>query len=361
MSKILHTESSTGWGGQELRIARESLQLKALGFDVVICASTNSQFGARFPAVRTILKTAEIGRKSFQGVIAMVRVLKLVDPDLVITHSSTDSWLVAVSALLVKPRLKIVRYRHVSAPISPNIATKWLYKRADLLVTTSDEIRDMIIRQIGVSKNNICSIPTGIDPGALECAVAKRELRAYYNFSAQDFVVGMVATLRSWKGHSDVIKAISTCGDRVKLLIVGDGPQMENLKSQVNSLGLEKRVVFVGHVDDVAPFFKLMDVFCQPSLRNEGVSQAVLQAMFAETPVIATAIGGLCEVVSSDSAKVVTPGDPTGISIAIEELLGDRELGYLLAKRAREIVGERHSFERMVARCVEAYTRILEN
>ena len=142
------------------------------------------------------------------------------------------------------------------------------------------------------------SIPTGIDldhfrPGDRAAS------RAALDLPADDPVIGIVATLRDWKGHHDLLRAVASLspsplgdeacpgnplaggrGERHPLLvIVGDGPQRTSLERLVAELGIDERVRFAGEQVDVVPWLNAFDVFCLPSYSNEGVPQALMQAM----------------------------------------------------------------------------------
>ena len=116
-----------------------------------------------FPELRLI--AANIGRKNIVCLLSMIRILREEIPDIVITHSSTDSWLVQVARIFVHRKFGCIRVRHVSAPICANFATKWMYQRFDAVITTSDAIKRNIV-DLGLPEKRVFSIPTGLDTNA---------------------------------------------------------------------------------------------------------------------------------------------------------------------------------------------------
>jgi glycosyltransferase involved in cell wall biosynthesis len=272
--------------------------------------------------------------------------------DVVNTHSSTDSWLVALARYTSDSRSAIVRTRHISAPVPRNGATRWLYRQAGRIVTTGEKLRLQVIEEAGVDARGVVSVPTGIDlerfkPGDRAAA------RAVTGVNPQAFVVGIVATLRSWKGHRYLIEALAASQAKdLELVIVGDGPQRAALEEQARASLVPTR--FAGNQDDVAPWLQSFDVFALPSYANEGVPQALMQAMACGLPVVTTDVGSIGEIVADgDTGVIVKPQDGEALRAAIEALKADgarrRALGASAAALARERFGESLMVDRMVA------------
>ena len=352
MIRVLHTESSNGWGGQELRILTESHSLNATGkFECACLVSDHGQMQGRNPFNTISLISGPIGSKSIEGIFFVIRTIKEVNPDVVVTHSSTDSWLVAIARVLLRRSFPIIRVRHVSAPISKNFLTKWLYSSAAKIVTTSEAIKEHIVARLDIDDQRIFAVPTGVDTLYFSPCTpqVKTQLRKDRGIPDTSFVYGMVSTLRSWKGHSYAIRALAQLQEfDILLIIVGDGPQYDNLKIEVETLGLSGRVVFRGYTSDVREELYTFDAFLQPSYANEGVSQALLQAMACGLPVVASDIGGLNEVVvDRDNGLVCAPTDEDHLARCLATILccaSDR--GYW-GKSARNYVEQTHSLETM--------------
>jgi glycosyltransferase involved in cell wall biosynthesis len=325
---VLHTESSCGWGGQELRVLNEAQGLIERGHEVCIAAPEESRIYQEAGRRNLPRIAASIRRKNLQGLRAMRRVLRAQHWDVVNTHSSTDSWLTALAraSFMQGHQPALVRTRHISAPIPNNAATRWLYRSASAhVVTTGEALRQQVMTQTGLTADRVTSVPTGIDllhfqPG--DRAVA----RAALGLSSQSFMVGIVATLRSWKGHRFLVDAIAALPDpQVQLVIVGDGPGREPLRAQIAALNLQERVMMVGHQDNVVPWLQAMDVFVLPSYANEGVPQAIMQAMACGVPVITTAVGAIGEIVTDETNGVIIhPQSSAAITEAVIRIRNDK-------------------------------------
>ncbi len=362
--RIAHTESSNGWGGQEIRILGEAAGLIARGHDVVVYAARGSRLAAEAAHYAVPVTELPIGAKHARGVLALCNALAARPVDIVNTHSSTDSWLVALACRYLRMRGRaaplIVRTRHVSVPVADNRATRWLYRRATArIVTTGDALRESLVRDLALDAARVFSVPTGIDPhryATVDAATA----RAALGLPAGP-LVGIVATLRSWKGHRYLIDALARMRHTdARLVIVGDGPQRDALTAQVDAAALAPRVTFAGQQRDVAPWLAALDVFALPSYANEGVPQALLQAMFAGVPCVTTDAGAIGEVAHANSTALVVPReDPDALAVAIDRLLDDPALGRKLAGNARELVSGRYTESAMLDRMESVFRNAL--
>ena len=362
---IAHTEASMGWGGQEIRTLTEAAGFIARGHRVVVYAPPDSRIAAEAPRFGVPLKTLPIGRKRLRGVRSLARALVADPVDVVNAHSSTDAWLAALACAWLSRRHRgapaLVRTRHVSIRVPRDPATRWLYRTATArVVTTGEALRTQLIRDNRLDAERVDSVPTGIDAttfAPLSRDAARREL----GLPAPAPLVGIVATLRSWKGHRFLLDAMPRLRHAdARLVIVGDGPQRAALEARTDELGLRERVRFVGQQDDVARWLAALDVFVLPSYANEGVPQALLQAMFATIPCVTTDAGAIPEIArDGDTARVVPREDPAALAAAIDSVLDAPEESAAMAQRARAFVLPRFGLETMLDRMGNVFRRAL--
>ena len=351
--RILHTESSLGWGGQEIRVLTEARGVARRGHAVAIAAPPEARIFAEAPAYGVEIIALPIARKSLAGAGAVKRLLAERAFDVVNTHSSTDSWLVTLAGVLAGHMPAIVRTRHISSPVPRNFASRWLYARADRIVTTGERLRLQVIEETGADPARTISIPTGIDLGRFrpgDRAAARVEL----GLPADAPIVGIVATLRSWKGHLHLLEAIASLArPEVRLVVVGDGPMREALVARTAELGIAERVTFAGNQREVTPWMQSFDLFCLPSYANEGVPQALAQAMACGLPVITTPVGSIAELVDNGrTGMIVPPAEPAVLAQAIAVLLDNparrRSLGEAALAEARKRLGEDAMVDAMI-------------
>lgn len=329
--RILHTESSQGWGGQEIRILTESAGMRGRGHDVAILACPGSNLERAARALGIPVTPLAIGRKR-PGSLACVRgwlAAHSRDFDVINTHSSTDAWLVAAAGMTLDRMPPVVRTRHVSTAIGNNPATRWLYTRATQhVVTTGERLRQQLHAQNGIALERMTSVPTGIDLQRYQPADSGAA-RARLGLPPMP-AVGIVATLRSWKGHEDLLAAWTRLGERRngwQLVIVGDGPRRGAIEARVSQLGLAASVHLAGNRDDVERWLQALEIFVLPSYGNEGVPQGIMQAMAAGLPVVSTRVGAIEEAVADGkTGMLVEPRNVEELAKALGALMGDAEL-----------------------------------
>jgi glycosyltransferase involved in cell wall biosynthesis len=360
--RILHTESSLGWGGQEIRILTEAAGMIGHGHQVTLACASSAKIFAAAPRFGVPVTTLPIGRKRPQGIAALRRLFTKHPVDVINAHSSTDAWLVALACRALKAAPPLVRTRHISAPVPRDRLTRWLYTKATAhVVTTGEAIRSALIREIGVAPSRVTSIPTGVDP-VRYAPRDKREARRWLRLPESAPLVGICATLRSWKGHRFLIDAMPLLAHRdAQLVIVGDGPQRVALERQVAALGLRDRVRLIGNQNDVAPWLAAFDVFALPSYADEGVPQALVQAMFVGAPCVTTDAGAIGEAAIADvTALVVAKENTIALAAAIDRLLGDPALAARLLTAARERVAAKFDLASMLDHMETVFRRAID-
>lgn len=347
--KILHTEASLGWGGQEIRILTESAGMIARGHEVLLACPAEATICREAARYGVPVVPLPIGRKRLPGLLALRRLLRERRFDVVNTHSSTDSWLVALACQGLAGAPPIVRTRHVSTPLGNRPTTRWLYDRAaSCVVTTGEKLREQLIHESGLRKVPIVSIPTGIDSKRFK-VVDKAQARQALGLPQDAYIVGIVATLRSWKGHRYLIEGFASMRrPQDRLVIVGEGPMGEPLAAQVKDMGLSDAVMLVGRQNEPEHWFPAFDVMCLPSYANEGVPQSLIQAMMCSIACVTCNVGAIGEIArDGETALLIEPQDPKAIADALLRLRNDPDLRGRLGAAARAWVLERHSFERM--------------
>lgn len=347
--KILHTEASCGWGGQEIRILSEASGLRDRGHEVTLVCPREARIFEEAGKLSLSVQALPIARKSIVGWRALRDFLRQTPVDVINTHSSTDSWLAALACATLRTAPPLVRTRHISAPISSSWTTRWLYSRASAhIATTGEALRRDVIAATGIAPERVTSVPTGIDT---ERYVPGNRLAARRLLGLDESapIVGIVATLRSWKGHRYLVDAVARLAPEVRLVIVGDGPQNEALRTQIATIDQPDRFRMVGNREDVQNWLQAFDFFVLPSYANEGVPQALMQAMAAGLPCITTQVGAIGELArDEDTALVVKPQDTGALVNAIERLLHDSTLAQSLGTRARQFVVAHHGREAML-------------
>lgn len=359
--RVLHTESSCGWGGQEIRILEESRMLRKRGHEVAIACPESAPLHPLAARWDVPVIACPIRRRGLRALVSMRRVILEWCPDVVNTHSSTDSWVAALVCRTLRKPPPIVRTRHVSAPIRPSVFARWLYAAAAAhVVTTGHSVRAEVISASGIESTRISSVPTGVDPDRFRPA-DRQSARRTLGLEPNRPLVGIVATLRSWKGHKHLLEAWSLLrSPDWDLVVVGDGPQRAAIEAQVRDIGLSGSVRLVGHQAEPERWFQAIDVFCLPSFANEGVPQALIQAMMSGCAAVATEVGSMSEIIADgETGLVIPPRDPRLLADALGRLMESAELRMTLSSKARAHVLERCTIEQMADRMERVFMSVV--
>ena len=176
--------------------------------------------------------------------------------------------------------------------------------------------------------------------------------------------LGIVATLRDWKGHVYLFDAIA--GDRAawadwQILVVGDGPDRALLEAHVARAGLGDRVRFTGQQDDVVPWLQALNLVTLPSYSEEGVPQAIMQAMACGIAVVSTPVGGIPEVVDAGVTGIsVEPRSAESLAAGLARLRDDGALRARFGSAARARAERDFGIERMLDRMEVVFRSVLE-
>lgn len=358
---VFHAESSLGWGGQEIRIASEMRALRDRGYRLGLVAQPDSQILVRIRAAGFPVHAVRMrGALDVVAAATIARILRAEGVQILNTHSSVDAWVGGFAARWLG--VPVVRTRHLAIrirqnPLAPRVYT-WL---ADRVVTTGEDGRDILIRQAGVAPERIVAIPTGVDterfhPERVDAHRVRQELGIQAGVS----VIGVVAVLRTRKGHLTLLEALARSPLRepgVHLLVAGAGPIGQAVEERARGLGLTERVHFLGHREDVADILAACDVVVLPSIMGEGVPQVVLQAFALGRPVVASDVPGIRQVVQDgETGLLVPPEDPPALAQAIGRVLQDASIARRFGEAGRSLVLSCYSLEKM-ADALEAIYR----
>lgn len=215
----------------------------------------------------------------------------------------------------------------------------------------------------GVSREKISVVYNGISLNTEQSKPDKR-LRASLGLPEGVPLIATVGRLHRVKGHRYFIAAAAEVLKRypeARFLIIGSGPERPELERQVRTLGLEGRVIFTGFLKEVMLYYPEFSVLVLPSL-TEGFGLVVLEALLHMTPVVATRVGGLLEVVrDGDTGFLVPPADAAALAGAVCRVLEAPVAAKEMAARGRDFVRREFSAGRMAAATVAVYREVLDS
>ena len=365
---ILHTESSTGWSGQQIRILDEARGLMDRGHSVTVVCQPNSMIAKRaeewnVPIVTTKMK----GAFDIVGIRNLRAFMQEYKPQIVNTHSSRDSWTGLIAARLTGG-ITAVRTRHDHSPIKTSFDSRLLYcKLCDVVVTTGETIRQYVIQQTGSSPDRVFSIPTGIDtrkfsPDNADGLTFRREI----GVAERAPLIGTAAVVMAVRGLSHFVEAASKIASKMpdaRFVIVGDASTPNNLKERlvehIAELGMTDKLVLAGSRSDMPNVMAALDVFVLASL-SEGLPRVISQAMAMKKPVVAANVGSIPEqVLDGQTGILVEKANSDQIADAVVKIMNDPALAKQMGENGRKLVVERFCVESMLDTTEALYSRLL--
>jgi glycosyltransferase involved in cell wall biosynthesis len=230
----------------------------------------------------------------------------------------------------------------------------------DKVIGVSSSVAESM-RRVLVSSRRIEVIPNGINLGSFEDELQNDEVRASLGIPRGVPVIGAVGRLDIQKAHERLIEAareVTDAGQNAVYVIFGEGVERPHLESLVRELGLTGRVLLPGYRKDIRPYLAMMDVFAMPS-RREGTPMALLEAMAMKKPVVATAVGGVPDVLRNGIDGIMLPENGDGLGDALLKLLRDPACASQMARSGRRRVETEFSSLRMAGRYEDVYRRCL--
>ncbi len=208
----------------------------------------------------------------------------------------------------------------------------------DFSIAVSSDLEEHLVNVLGVSRNAVTTIPNGIDTARFSVKVDTSRIRRELGIGAGERIIGSIGRLTEQKGMAHLVRAFAAVAARdanTRLVIVGDGELRLELERLCRGLGVREKVVFTGIRTDVPVLLNLFDVFVIASLW-EGQPIAIMEAMAAGKPIVATEVGGNSEILAGGKyGLLVSAGDAEALAASMARLLFDKSLALKFAGEAR--------------------------
>ncbi len=365
--RVLHLISSGGFYGAENVVIQLALALKRLNCEVIIGVFQNRHRPNTEIAETARLHGLEVqvfecrGKLDFGTVKAIRNFICEREVGILHTHGykadiygyraakSTRAGLVATTHSWPGKSCILRQYA-----LLDRVILRWF----DHVCAVSNKVAD-VLRRFHVPNEIITVVENGIDIGQFSGGrpVLREELGLRENP-----LVGFVGRLAPEKGLEYLLRAAAGVLNTLpaaKVILAGDGPKRSALEKLARQLGIEKSVIFLGRRSDLASIYASFDVFVLPSL-SEGMPLAVLEAMAAKKPVVATRVGAIPKMVKDQqTGLLVDAGDITGLQSAISLLLDRRDLRRTLGQSGHEVAKALFSSDSMAKNYLGIYRRVI--
>jgi len=339
---ILHIIQSLDSGGCENMLLR-TLPLIDNFNHVLLTLNKEGELSEKFK--ERGFEIININQKGFFDLTAYFRLIKTVrkiNPDIIITYLFHAD---IIGRIIIQ---LFTKYRTIPfLRTTYNHERYWIARLAEKLtkyfvkhyLANSESVKDFYIKNIGVKKERITVIPNGIDINFYNGLKRDWNLRRSFKIKDGDFAIICVSNLHINKGHKYLLKAFEEIYKKninIKLLIVGDGEERANLLKQMANYYSRENVLFLGKRMDVPQLLKISDIFVLHTL-FEGMSNAIIEAMAAGIPVLATDIPENRDLIENEKTGILFPvNDTDSLVKAIEILIADESLRKKLGQNAQQ-------------------------
>ena len=354
-----NTGKSWGWGGIESHTETLAALLSKNGHKVIMgCwneGSVKVAGGLVLPARRIpIVNSGDV-----PAIIKIIRACLKDDIKVIIANSGREYWPAVIAAKIAGTMVIFIRHQMDRLKRT----TCWLVNHyVDRVIAVSGAVKDALLES-GISHEKIEVIYNSIalqrfNPNTVE----RDEVRSELGLDVNNIVIGTAGKLIQGKGVFDLLSAVYRLIDKypnVRLIFVGDGSERTRLEQEVQRLSMHNKVILCGVRKDIERMYAAMDIFVLPSTCREAFGMVLIEAMAMGKPVIATAIGGIPEIIADESNGIlVPPGDPDSIAHAIARYIEDGEFSKKVSLKGRAMVEQKFSDEAM-GECFENVVRNL--
>ena len=365
--RILLLITTSDVGGTESFVANLAAGLDRRRFDPLVCSlCPPGRIAEQIAAAGTPVETLGMSPRArplelISGVLQLARLIGHLEIDLVQALLYRANMMAALAARMAWRRVVIVGGQRSLTPMTGRraaLGVRLTRRFVEATVAVSLAVKEEIVRSEGIDPERIEVIANAIDgerfaPGDRQAARRSLEL------DGNALILGGVGRLTEAKGFEHLLAATASVDASYQVMLVGDGPCLEDLTAQAEELAISGRVHFLGRRSELETLYPALDVFVLSSLR-EGSPNVLLEAMACGLPVIATRVGGVPELIDDEvEGLLIPPGDADALAGALRRLAGDPDLRFRLGKAARQRVERDLTLERMVAKHEALYERLL--
>lgn len=364
--RILHIDRQRHWAGQQVRTYGLCRGLVEAGDHVVFACTPGSGYERRatkdgIPFEALFMR----GRKVVSAIVRIARLVRRERIDLIDAHGSLDHHLALAATRVFRSRAVVVRTKHNHTRLR-NFAGRFTYGRlTSRIIAISSFVREILLKD-GIPPEIIDVVPSSIDTRAFAAALAGADrgaARRRFGIPEGAFVLGTTSRHSPRKGLDVVCEALArlfSARPDAPIVWIAAGRGNEPIARLAAARGLPERALRTpGFLERVTDLFPALDAFLMPS-RDEALGVALLEAMAGGVPPIASAVGGIPELVKDgETGLLVPPGDPAALAAAIERLRAAPDLARRFAEAGRALVEKRHDVRRMTEDTRRSYERAM--
>ena len=357
----LHIDTARGWRGGQSQVLHLVQGLRAIGHRAALVGHPEGELLRRMSEGHDLIPIAAHGEVDLSAAWRLSRVIKRLAPDVIHAHEphAVAMASTALSILAPTPKPPLLASRRIGSPMAKNSFSRWKYSQIDCFIANSVAIGERLAAE-GIPRSKVTIVHEGVDVERI-ARMPAANVHAEFYLPTHAPVVGNVAALVPHKGHHHLIDAAALVVRDVpdaRFVIVGDGELREVLERQIRDKHLERHVFLAGFRADARELTKGFDIFALSSI-VEGMCAALIDAMAASKPAVATDAGAVAEVmVDGETGFLVPPRDHAAMAARLVTLLKDAGLQSRMGSAALARVREMFTVARMVEEIAAVYERL---
>lgn len=336
--KVLHVISTLGSGGAEkmlLDIVRE-MQKQNVNCEVAILTKSQNFFGQeleKFNIPNYYGPTKKV--YSFKNIRFLKKILKENNYDCIHTHLFAPQLFIPIALRLANKSIPLITTEHSTHNKRRErkifyLLDTWMYNKYSRIIAITVDTKNNLNTYLPSTKNKIEIIENGIEVAQYQNASPLKRERIAEDLKMDEKIILMVAAMREQKDHETLIRASKILPDNYRVVFVGDGDRMDEIKKYAMKYG-RNSILFLGRRTDVPSIMKTSDVFVLSS-KWEGFGLVVVEAAAAGLPVVASDVGGLSEVVKIVGGQVFEPFSEHDLAKKIIEAIEFKKEDYNVSK-----------------------------
>jgi glycosyltransferase involved in cell wall biosynthesis len=383
--RVLRVIARLNMGGPALHVSYLSAGLQSRGYETTLVAGSLARGESSMSFVADelgveIVRLPQLHREvsavyDALSVARLVRIMREQRPHILHTHTAKAGAVGRIAAMLAgdaRPPIVVHTFHGHVLDGYFGAARAELFRRVEQqlarattrLVAVSPEVRDDLVG-LGIapaSKFSVVRLGIELEARTRQQGEARAQFRRLFGVPEDRFVVGWIGRMTAVKRLPDVLESFRRLRERgipATLCLVGEGPDRDEVERLAKRLGIMRDCLFVGYQRDVAPYYAFFDALVLPSA-NEGTPVVAIEALAARLPVVATAVGGVADVVEDGVDGFLVPrGDVEALAERLAQLAGDPELRERMGAAGAARIPSRYAVERLIDDVDELYRALL--
>jgi glycosyltransferase involved in cell wall biosynthesis len=379
MKKILYLITQSIWGGAQKYVYDLATNLNPQKFEIVVAAGGDGELLKKLKKAKRKTYSLKYLKRSIspyyeiRAFFEILNLLKKEKPDIIHINSSKGTVLAALAGKMIKTKVIYTVHGSVFMASFPWLIRKfWLWiekifsRFKDKIITVSEFDRELWLKHKIVPSEKIVTIHNGLGPKDTKTSIQKLELLKILNLksSTNYKIVGTIAHLYPEKGIEYLIEAAKILNHELRItnyelifIVIGEGAERKKLEKLIRKYRLENNFFLLGEIKEASRYLETFDIFVLPSVK-EGFPYTVLEALAAGTPIIASQIGGVSEIIENKKNGLLIPKeDPQVLAQKIFFLINNPEIAQRLTEKAKESI-KNFSLEKMIKKTENIYFQL---